>query len=276
MKNSYLNLFAIILTGVSLNVNSQCVSNEANVYPFVYNGENYEIVKENLSWGAAANCAVARGGFLAEIDSQEEQDSIFFHMNLAGINASNTIAPDGGNASYLWIGGNDLGVEGDWVWDGDNTGTSEQFWQGTSSGSPVGGLYNNWGNEPDNWNNQDGLGFSFTDWPLGVAGQWNDVNDGNTLYYIIEYSNGGIGLNEINTEPTFIIYPNPSDETITISSNSFLFEIRIYNLSGLLVNEVQISSTEQIIDISKLNKGVYIVEMINDADVRESKRIIIQ
>ena len=65
-------------------------------------------------------------------------------MNFAGIVSSNTIAPDGGGASYLWIGGNDITTEGKWVWDGDNTAPSTQFWQATASGSPAGGLYTNW------------------------------------------------------------------------------------------------------------------------------------
>jgi len=39
-----------------------------------------------------------------------------------------------GGASYLWLGGNDLGVEGNWVWIGDNDDTFVKFWQGTVSG----------------------------------------------------------------------------------------------------------------------------------------------
>lgn len=153
-----------------------------------YNGKNYEIVKENRSWVASAAVAVERGGFLAEINDLDEQNAIFDELGNASIIASNTVAPDGGNASYVWIGGNDITTEGNWFWDGNNDGTGNQFWMGTLSGSPVNSLYNNWGDEPDDFGSgQDGLGLALTDWPFGVAGQWNDVAQTNELYFIIEF-----------------------------------------------------------------------------------------
>ncbi len=175
-----------------------CASSE-NMVSLNLLGVDYEIVKENLSWSEAAACAVELGGHLAEIGSQAEQDGLFAQLNQAGILAENTVAPDGGDASYVWIGGNDLAIEGDWIWDGDGDGDGVQFWEGTASGEPVGGLYNNWGNEPDNWSNQDGLGLAITDWPLGVAGQWNVVDAGNMLYYLIEHPSTSVG--ERSPEP---------------------------------------------------------------------------
>lgn len=179
----------LIIMAVCLNAQSQCSPSPANIYTFTSNGKVYEIVKEKLNWVDAAACAVLRGGKLAEINSQSEQDSLFYYINLAKINADSTVALDGGDASYLWLGGNDIAIEGNWVWDGDNNLTSVQFWQGTSTGSSLGGLYNNWGDEPDDWNGQDALGIAITDWPLGIAGQWNDVDETNLLYYVIEYAN---------------------------------------------------------------------------------------
>ncbi len=166
---------------------AQCAS-ATNIYTFTYNGSTYEVVRENKSWIDAAACAVARGGYLAEINDMAEQNAIYTELSSnASIVTGNTIAPDGGGASYVWIGANDLGTEGVWIWDGDNNTTGPQFWQGTTSGNAVGGLYNNWGNEPDNFNNnQDAAGIALTNWPLGVAGEWNDVDHTNTLYYIIE------------------------------------------------------------------------------------------
>lgn len=271
MKHSF-TILLISVCFITQNTFSQCVSNESNVYAFVYNNTNYEIVKENLNWVDASACAVSRGGFLAEIDTQEEQDSIFFHVNNAGIIGSNTVAPDGGGASYLWIGGNDMNIEGDWIWDGNNDGTGAQFWQGTSSGSPVGGLYNNWGNEPDNFGSgQNGLGFAFTNWPLGVAGQWNDVDDANTLYYIIEYPNGLNIDKEIKTE--FNVYPNPSDKEITINIPNELLNIttpllKIYTVSGELVEEMNSVANQIIIDISSYTNGTYFVKL-NDTETIE-------
>ena len=164
-----------------------CVSTD-DIYAFTYEGKNYEVVRQHRTWLEAAACALERGGYLAEINSEEENTAIFNEvLNNASIDLGMTIAPDGGGASYVWIGGNDLETEGAWVWDGNNDGTSTQFWEGDFNGTAVGGLYNNWGDEPDDFEGQDGLGLALTDWPFGVAGQWNDVDDGNTIYYVIEY-----------------------------------------------------------------------------------------
>ncbi|MDH7515656.1 MAG: lectin-like protein [Bacteroidota bacterium] len=173
-------------------VRTQC-ANSANIYHFVYGGKSYEVVREKRTWVQAAACAHERGGVLAEINSAAEQTALFTQLiSNAGITPSNTTAPDGGGAAYVWIGGNDMAVEGRWIWDGANTGSGVQFWQGLSAangGYAVGGQYTNWGNEPDNYgpSGQDALGLALTNWPYGSAGQWNDINENNQIYYIIEH-----------------------------------------------------------------------------------------
>ena len=190
-----------------VNIVAGCVADENNVTLFVYNNSNYEIVEETKTWEEAAACAVARGGKLVEINDQAEQDEIFTQLGNAGITNANTVAPDGGGGAYVWIGGNDIQTEGEWIWDGDNDNAGDQFWQGDASGTPVGGLYNNWGNEPDDFGGQDALGLSLDGWPLGVAGEWNDVAATNNLYYVIEYpENPGVfvtsagGVTEITVD----------------------------------------------------------------------------
>ncbi len=276
MKKTIFVLVGIMMVSFA---KSQCVGDEANVYSFTYNGTNYEIVKENLYWENAATCALTRGGFLTEINSQEEQDTIFYHVNNAGITASNTVAPDGGGASYLWIGGNDMAVEGDWLWDGDNTGTSTQFWQGTSSGSPVGGLYNNWGNEPDDFGTgQDGLGFAFTNWPLGVAGQWNDVDDANTLYYIIEYPAGSNSIDE--SEDTGLkVYPNPANDVVNIQlpgNASPNTSFKLYSLAGELIFQEDVLSSKNVISVSDLPDGVYFIHFYTKEMILQTEKIVVK
>lgn len=164
------------------------VSVESSIVPFTYNGKNYEIVKTRRSWVSASEFAVSRGGYLVEINDASEQSTVYSKLINASIDESETVAEDGGNASYVWIGGNDFSSEGAWVWDGDNNQDGIQFWQGNQSGSAVDDLYNNWGNEPDNFApGQDALGLALSDWPFGTAREWNDLNDGNSLYFVIEY-----------------------------------------------------------------------------------------
>ncbi len=177
-------------------LSAQCASS-VNIYSFIHDNRTYEVVKENRSWSDAAACAVQRGGKLAEIDSPSEQSAIYTQLLFyANITVTSTRPWDGGGAGYVWLGGTDRVREGTWNWDGENSGSGTQFWQGLSvanGGNAVGGLYSNWGNEPDNFGGgpgkpgQDALGIALSNWPYGTAGQWNDLNETNQLYYIIEH-----------------------------------------------------------------------------------------
>ncbi len=183
--------------------------NPPNIHPFVFNGKQYEIVSDQKTWLNAALCAAGRGGYLAEINSQAEQDSIYNAIvNGAGILPNYTTVNDGGGIAYVWIGANDLSTEGTWAWNGNNDTSATNFWNGqgangSNNGSAVASQFENWGKnasgtrqEPDNFSNQDGAAISLAGWPannpglLGSAGQWNDIKTSNQLYYVIEYNCG--------------------------------------------------------------------------------------
>lgn len=66
-------------------------------------------------------------------------------------------------------------------------------------------------------------------------------------------------FDELETEKTFKFYPNPATDQITIESE--LGEIQIFNSIGALVLQKTLDSTEEILNISELNPGVYFVKM---------------
>ncbi len=275
MKKILLIVLTII---VSNQINAQNCASPDNIYHFVYNNKSYEIVKQNKTWTDAAACAVERGGYLAEIDDEDEQNQLYHHVkNVAGINPVNTIAPDGGGASYIWLGGNDIAEEGKWIWDGNNDGDGPQFWQGTTSGVPVGGLYNNWGNEPDNWSNQDGLGLAITDWPLGTSGQWNDVDDGNDLYFIIEYDEV-LGVNESIEDEGFIMNPNPAKDLVmlkTSESSGIIKNITVINSAGskVLIKDFPNNTKNHVFSLQQFDPGMYIVQVTTERNTFFKKLI---
>jgi hypothetical protein len=271
---------------VTLGVPAVPCADSANIYSFDYNGHTYEVVKENKTWSEAAACAVSKGGYLAEINDAAEQNAIFNElMNNASITLTNTVAPGGGSASYVWLGGNDLDAggtnnEGVWIWDGNNDGIGAQFWQGDGAGNPVGGLYSNWGTEPDNaYGTQDVLGIALTQWPvtsgsLGAAGQWNDLTANNTLYYLIEHDEI-LALNEVD-ETSIIAYPNPVNEYLKIENHdNSIINLTIYNALGQLIKTINVLDTQLIkIDFSNYNKGTYFLKIRTRNGESISKKII--
>ena len=44
---------------------------------------------------------------------------------------------------------------------------------------------------------QDALAMSVDGWPLGNAGEWNDLDENNELYFVIEY-NGSVSLTNLS------------------------------------------------------------------------------
>ncbi|RME17397.1 MAG: C-type lectin domain-containing protein, partial [Bacteroidetes bacterium] len=213
---------------------AQCNVPVNSVYGFTTNGISYELIKMNMTWTAAAACAVQRGGKLAEIMSKQQNDSVFHYVkNKSGINLSSTQAPDGGGASYVWIGGNDKQQEGVWIWDGDGNLTGPQFWQGTfQNGYAVGGYYVNWGSvnggEPDDFSNQDALGLSLTPWPFGNAGEWNDISENNTLYFVIQYPSNPTGIHRLTNSNGYEAIFIPMENQLILKNAQNIIHVTLF------------------------------------------------
>lgn len=143
-----------------------------------FGGHTYEVIETALNWTDAKNTAKSWGGKLVQIDSAAENAAVFkFLMNASKSWSDLYIAPDGGDAAYVWIGANDIAKEGTWKW---SDGTSLK--------------YTNWGygGEPDDWQGQDAAAIGIEKWPypnggLGNAGQWNDIDVTNGLYALVEF-----------------------------------------------------------------------------------------
>jgi hypothetical protein len=197
MKNRWFIAAAALLSGVSA-----CSEGEdQSPKEFEHDGHSYVLVKESKNWADAAADAVSRGGYLAEIGSQAEQDAVYKAIRDAGVSASYTSVGDGGGVAYVWIGGKATSARA-WTWQGSN----KAFWNGNASGSAASGSYVNWGgkskgsfNEPDDFtdsslapNGQSAAAIGLASWPqgssspLGVAGEWNDIADTNKIYYVVE------------------------------------------------------------------------------------------
>jgi len=163
---------------------------------FEHDGHTYKLVETPASWSKASTIASSmtlsgQSGYLVRVDSETENQMIFDKVSawLSETQRASTTPDDGSEEAFIWLGGSDANSEGDWRW----VNNDESFWSGDFNGYSVGGLFNNWGVQPDNANgNEDALSMGLEDWPapfydLGTAGQWNDLDPENTLMFVVEF-----------------------------------------------------------------------------------------
>ena len=71
------------------------------------------------------------------------------------------------------------------------------------------------------------------------------------------------------------IYPNPVHQIMTIQAANVIQHVSVYNILGVKAMEATINNKEAVMDLSELQKGMYLVVVDNGID-RMTKRIILQ
>jgi len=89
---------------------------------------------------------------------------------------------------------------------------------------------------------------------------------------IFDISNEILSTEEVVSQH-FQLLPNPAKEFVTIQSsrNNSIVDVSIYNTLGQLVK----NTTENQIDISSLESGIYIVKVATDIGRLESQKLIV-
>jgi len=294
-------LLLLTLLYISLAGRSQC-ADPANIYQFEYNEKSYQVVKEELNWADAAACANELGGYLVEINNQQEQEAILDSiLNGAGVATDYVAIFNGGDIAYVWTGATDQSDEGQWIWDGNNNNEGDLFWSGQGANGDNDGAientaYVNWGGsgagtimEPDDYGSQgqDYAAIGLTGWPsgttaLGDAGEWNDIIGTSEIYFVVEYdlllSNGGtnrISPESNRSDAQFIrLYPNPASDILFLDAgNLTLGDIRsidIYSITGSLIQ----STPETPISLEGYESGMYMVRVTTSSRVFLEKILI--
>lgn len=132
----------------------------------IFGGYNYTLTMGELNWQAAELAAINNGGHLASIHSLEEQE---FLWNTFG-------ADEEGNARDLWIGLNDISIEGEYEWT-DGSSFDFSLWHA-----------------PDEPNN--GAGFAaenVVELRAVWDGDWNDADANDLQFGIIKTAIDGSG-----------------------------------------------------------------------------------
>lgn len=97
-------------------------------------------------------------------------------------------------------------------------------------------------------------------WPSGIVDTIENP-DINTTLVIVEGEHQ-MSVNDLNTDK-ISIYPNPVKDVLHIQGKSVEgADIEIYHLAGALVHKSKLNGNK--VDVSKLNKGVYVISVDNN------------
>jgi hypothetical protein len=143
----------------------------------------------------------------------------------------------------------------------NQTSESDQMWNGST-----------WQNSWQYNSTYDANGIQISDTYLEWDATGAKLASGDSSYYYFHTVETGIpGLNASNTA----VYPNPAKGKITISSNSPISAIEIYNLSGKRIfADYKIRQQSKEIDLTGYAKGMYFVKIYNGTTFYNRKVVI--
>lgn len=124
----------------------------------------HELIDGSFSFAEAWLDAYERGGWIATLDTAEEQSRV---VSMAA-------------GRSIWLGASDAEVESVWKWI-EPAFREKQFWQGTSTGQPVDGAFINWNTptgEPNDYGGHEYFG------EFEASGGWNDLSAESTRGYL--------------------------------------------------------------------------------------------
>ena len=120
--------------------------------------------------------------------------------------------------------------------------------------------------------------YDFNNFEQGYSDKsWNNagtkVTSGDSSYY---YYHTVLGINDLIVQDgSIIVYPNPSSGRFTISSNSPITSIEIYNLLGERIYSDFNFAQKTLIDLSGYHSGIYLIKIYSGSK-NYNRKIIVQ
>ena len=111
-------------------------------------------------------------------------------------------------------------------------------------------------------------------WPSGVVDTFNNVNVNQSL----EITEGQTLSTGVPSLDNIAVFPNPANDYIAVKSDYNLDDaiISLFDLSGRRVLNYKNSSDNNLIDVSKLSSGEYILRLITSETIIFTKKILIR
>jgi len=97
---------------------------------------------------------------------------------------------------------------------------------------------------------------------------------------VITFKSSTLSTSEFNTTDTLKLFPNPSNGNVSVLGNkvSKLKSIEIYNILGSRVKNIAVSSTNNRfkLNLTDLNKGVYLVKLNDNNGNSKTQKLVLQ
>lgn len=99
-----------------------------------------------------------------------------------------------------------------------------------------------------------------------------------TTNIILDCANSTVNMKENETISEFNIYPNPASQQVTINLTVFNQpkKISIIDLTGKIIHTETIQSSNEVIDVSNLSKGIYFIKLIDTKGYNVVQKLIIE
>ena len=85
-----------------------------------------------------------------------------------------------------------------------------------------------------------------------------------------EFTIATMAVGEVATKSKILVYPNPVNDVLTVSSDKKVSNISVYNVGGQLIQEV---NNTNVINLVKLSSGVYFVKTVIEGKTEMTKVI---
>lgn len=88
-----------------------------------------------------------------------------------------------------------------------------------------------------------------------------------------------LGITEFESAD-FTFYPNPAstDVTITLKNADAIAKIEVYDIAGKLILSQKPNTllTTQTVNLSKISKGIYLLEVTTDTNIKAIKKLLVE
>ncbi|MCK9616887.1 MAG: T9SS type A sorting domain-containing protein [Lentimicrobiaceae bacterium] len=108
---------------------------------------------------------------------------------------------------------------------------------------------------------------------------FNERNPLDSVCYNVVFVAGYVGIAEKEMPAIVSLYPNPASSVIKLqyNINSSKAEVKLYNLTGTLVKQSQLSQNANLftMNVSNLPSGVYYISLIENQKIVVTRKVII-